>query len=347
MCLYSEIRENGKYKPNKKNGGIVPALLDYRVKGVPTACGRCMECRKKKSRDWRVRLMEDIRDNKNGIMITLTFSDESILKLSKEIRKDSAKEIKGYDLDNKIATRAVRLFTERWRKKYKKTIRHWLVTELGHEGTENIHMHGIVWSNEDIKEITNKWQYGYVYPRSDNELSYNYVSERTVNYIVKYIHKQDKDHKEYNSIVLNSNGIGENYIKSGRAIRNKYIKGKTIETYKTNNGHEIGLPVYWRNKIYTEEEREKLWIEKLNTNVRYIGGEKINIKNNEEDYYELVKLYQAKSERLGYSKKDWNRMKYEEERREIMQEIREARAQESGLIPFGGYKKKASTEEKD
>ena len=29
------------------------------------------------------------------------------------------------------ATRAVRFFLERWRKEYKKSLRHWLVTEIG------------------------------------------------------------------------------------------------------------------------------------------------------------------------------------------------------------------------
>lgn len=350
---------NGKYKPNKKNGGIIPPLKDIRVKGVPIGCGNCMECRKKKAREWQVRLLEDVKHNKNGIMVTLTFSDKSILDLSKQLKKIKIsrqfvknvngkeikynkqvikypEELKGYDRDNAIATEAVRYFTEKWRKKYKKTIRHWLVTELGHNGTENIHLHGILWTDESISEIREKWGYGFIYPRNDHEEKENYVSERTVNYIVKYIHKQDTINKHYKSKILVSNGIGKGYINSKEAERNKYkANGKTIETYKTRTGHDIAMPIYWRNHIYSEEEREKLWIEKLDTNERYVGGEKINIKHNEEEYYGLVKWYQAKSERLGYGKgkTDWNEKEYEEQRRDIMNEIREKRAdaQESGL----------------
>ena len=38
---------------------------------------------------------------------------------------------------------------------------------------------------------------------------------------------------------------------------------ETKETYINSQGFKMALPMYYRNKIYTEEEREKLWIEKL------------------------------------------------------------------------------------
>ena len=69
--------------------------------------------------------------------VTLTFSNESIIALSNEIGDNEA---------NDIASLAVRRFTERWRKKYKKAPRHWLITELGHpnekgkgKSTERLH----------------------------------------------------------------------------------------------------------------------------------------------------------------------------------------------------------------
>ena len=50
MCLYPKMVKNPKYKPNKKNGGIIPAVYDNRVLAVPIGCGRCMECMKKKTK---------------------------------------------------------------------------------------------------------------------------------------------------------------------------------------------------------------------------------------------------------------------------------------------------------
>ena len=119
---------------------------------------------KKKAREWQVRLLEDVKHNTNGIFVTLTFSNESIKKIVSGIRNG----IKGYELDNEIATKAVRKFLERWRKNNKKSVRHWLVTELGHEGTENIHLHGIIWTDKR-EEIEKNWQYGYIWLSDKNK----------------------------------------------------------------------------------------------------------------------------------------------------------------------------------
>ena len=149
MCLYPKLIANPKYRANKKNGGIIPAVFDNRILQVPIGCGNCIECRKKKKREWQIRLYEECEENKNGIFVTLTFSNESIRELGKEI-----KNLDGYERDNAIATLAVRRFLERWRKKHKKSVRHWLITELGHNGTENIHLHGIIWT-DNRKDIGN------------------------------------------------------------------------------------------------------------------------------------------------------------------------------------------------
>ena len=85
MCLYPRLIQNKKYIANKKNGGIIPAVSDKRVLAVPIGCGKCMECLKQKGREWQVRLMEEIKSNKNGIFVTLTFSNESIQNLYKNM----------------------------------------------------------------------------------------------------------------------------------------------------------------------------------------------------------------------------------------------------------------------
>lgn len=289
MCLYPKLIYNKKYVPNKKNGGKVPPVSDKRVLYVPVGCGRCIECKKQKKREWQVRMLEDIKSNKNGIFVTLTFSNESLLKLDNEIEKG----ITAYDRDNEIATLAIRRFCERWRKKYKKSIRHWLVTELGHVNTERIHLHGIIWTNESREVISEKWNYGHIWYG-------DYVNEKTVNYIIKYINKQDENHKNYNSKILCSAGIGKNYIKREDSKKNKYNSKDTKEYYRTSNGHKVNLPIYYRNKIYDEEEREKLWLQKLDKQERFVCGEKVDISKGEDEYDKLVKYYRELNKRLGY-----------------------------------------------
>lgn len=294
--------------PSKKNGGIVPPVTDERVRYVPVGCGKCMECKKQKSRNWQVRLHEEVRQNKNGKFVTLTFSNESIAELRKTI-----KGLKGYELDNEIATKATRRFLERWRKKHGRSVRHWLVTELGQTGTENIHLHGIIWTDKPTEDIEERWGYGHVWIG-------DYVNEKTINYIVKYINKTDVLHKEYNSKILTSAGIGRGYIERQDAKYNKYKEdGETKETYTTRTGLKIALPIYYRNQIYNDEEKEKLWIKKLDQQKRYVGGEEVCIKDGEEKYYQILEYYRKINQRLGYgnNKIDWDKRKYENERRNL------------------------------
>ena len=75
---------------------------------------------------------EEIKHDRTGKFITLTFSNEELDKLIQET---------GIQESNAVATIAVRRFLERWRKKYKKSVKHFLITELGHNGTERIHIY--------------------------------------------------------------------------------------------------------------------------------------------------------------------------------------------------------------
>lgn len=320
MCLYSTLRKNKKYVPNKKNGGIIPPILDNRVLAVPTACGNCIECKKQKARNWQVRMLEDVKTNRNGHFVTLTFSNESIRKL---IKQGGLQRLKGYEKDNAIATLAVEYFRERWRSEFKKSPRHWLITELGHNGTENIHLHGIIWTNEHQDKITEHWKYGFTWTGYNKKRTY--VTARTVNYIIKYITKQDKDHLTYKPKIFTSNGIGADYTKTKNAWLNTYQKGKTKETYTANNGAQMALPIYYRNKIYTEEQREKLWLEKLDKKERWVLGQKIDISNGEQEYWAAIRQARKKNKRLGYGNNTKNRSDelYEHQKRILLQEKRE------------------------
>ena len=158
MCLYPRLMPNPKYKANQKNGGIIPQYKDERTLIVPIGCGKCIECKKQKAREWQIRLTEDVKYKTNGVFVTLTFNNKTIRTLDKEIDK----KIQGYERDNQIAIIAVKRFRERWRKRTGKSPRHWLITELGHQGTQRIHLHGIIWTDER-EYIEKQWGYGYVW----------------------------------------------------------------------------------------------------------------------------------------------------------------------------------------
>ena len=172
-----------------------------------------------------------IKTKSNAYFMTLTIDDENYNKLANICNSKD---------NNEIATKAVRLMLERIRKKTGKSIKHWFITELGHEKTERLHLHGIVWGIGTDQLISEKWNYGFVYTG-------NFVNEATINYITKYMTKADIDHPDFVGRVLCSKGIGAGYTKREDANNHKYTKGKTNETYRLRNGAKINLPIYYRN----------------------------------------------------------------------------------------------------
>lgn len=349
MCLYPRLIKNPKYKATAKNGGIIPPVPDMRVLYVPIGCGYCIECKKQKGKEWQIRLFEDIKEHKNGKFVTLTLSNESysrmhdIVQSRKRVKNkyvEREDKIEGYELDNAIITQATRYFLELYRKYNKKSLRHWLVSELGHNGTENIHLHGILYMN-DVRDLEKYWKHGFCWYGEDMYGNIkNYVNEETINYITKYVSKIDADHKYYSPVILTSAGIGKHYIKNTKltnAQLHKFNGEDTNEAYRTNNGYKMGLPKYYRNYLYTDEEKERLWLHKLDKQERYVCGEKVSVKDNMKEYFELVKYYREKSEKLGYGKGDfdWKRIEYEAKHRELMQMTRLIKAKiDAGECPF-------------
>lgn len=300
--------------PNKKNDYNPPKCTDKRKELVAVGCGRCIECMKQKRRNWQLRLCEELKISNECKFVTLTFSNEWFNELRKEF-----KGVQGYALDNSIATLAVRRFLERWRKEHGKSVRHWLVTELGQDETERIHLHGIIW-NRDLDKIERIWKYGHVWKgKRVNEILLNYVNEKTINYLIKYVGKIDLKHREYKSIVLCSKGIGANFIDDKARQYNKFNGEKTREYYVNKQGFKIGLPIYWRNKLWTEEEREKLWTQKLDENIRFVMGAKFKVEKDYEKFLNVQKYYQRINEEAGYGNdiKDWSSEQYENELRVI------------------------------
>lgn len=313
MCLYPKFILNRKYRPNIKNKGNVPQVKDIRTLYVPVGCGKCMECMKQKARGWQVRLSEELRNNRNALFVTLSFSDKALADLEAKVQGN----LKGYDLDNKIAKIAVRLFLERWRKTFKTSLRHWFVTELGQTNTERLHIHGIIFSKASFSTIVRHWKYGNVYIG-------DYVNERTVNYIVKYLSKSDERHKYYTPIVLCSKGIGGNYLNRSDSILNRYDEKKTNELYTTRTGIKLPLPTYYRNKIYDDEQKERLWLNLLDKDIRYVNGIKVDVSKNDQDYYNVLNEQRKENMRLGYGDDsiNWDAKKYELDRRNLKRKER-------------------------
>lgn len=293
MCLYTKYLTNRKYQPTKKNDFNPPKLEDERLKYVPIKCGKCYECRKEKKREWLVRLNEEIRHDNKCYFVTLTYNDKSIRELQRKVFGYLIKDM-NHEEENAMVKESIKLFLERIRKETGKSRKHWLITEKG-EDFGRIHLHGLFWGE---KELLEKWQYGYYYTGT-------YVNEQTINYITKYVLKQPEKDKSFIPKIFASKGIGSKYLERADAQNNAYRK-ETNEMYTTRKGLKIPLPQYYRYKIYSEEEREKLWIEKQERGYRYVGGEKVSTENLEE-WENLTKYYQERGKRIfGDNPEEWD-----------------------------------------
>ena len=166
-----------------------------------------------------------------------------------------------------------RLFLERLRKKYGIKLTHWCITELGSE-KGRIHIHGIFFikENQDIKYIKDKikreWDFGWNY--------LGYVDQgKTINYVTKYMLKENENFKEFKPKVLTSQKIGIGFIERNKRFykykeKNGEIEANTKMEYL--DGRETYLIKYYKEKLYTTEERENIRLSILDENKRRINS---------------------------------------------------------------------------
>lgn len=301
MCLYPKLILNRKYRPNKKNNYRPPILKDGRLKYVSVGCGNCIECRQQKANEWRTRLANEIKGHKFNYFVTLTFCEETLDQIEREINKSEC---------NAVAGVAIRRFLERYRKKYKHSLKHWLITELGHTNTERIHLHGLIMLDNPMSrnELQGLWKYGI----ADNG---KFVNEQTINYITKYVTKIDMDHKGYKAQIFSSPGIGRIYVDDTTKGYHEYRPGHTRDYYTLSNGVKVSLPIYYRNKIFSEEERERLWIEKIEDACIYVRGikiENIDTKEGQQRYFDILQTQQQRNRELGFGDDsgEWKKQVY-------------------------------------
>ena len=131
----------------------------------------------------------------------------------------------------------------------------------------------------------------------------------------KYVTKFDEKHKNYKPIICCSNGIGNKYIATPSEIAN--------DKYRTEQGQWLTMPIYYRNKIYTENERENLWIKKLDENVRYIGKNKVKGDETEKILQLLIQERELnKKDGYGGDEDTWQKKEYENQLRDIIRNKR-------------------------
>ncbi len=270
-CPYRREIKNKRYLPNNENGGIPPEPIDERQRLVGVGCGKCAVCKRSEVANWRVRLQMELEYNRRKVhFVTMTLTDEKYMEL---INRDMNYEKEGYDLENSIIESAVKLWRQRMNSKgfRGEDLKYFLISELGGNNTERVHLHGLIWCDVSRKDLEDIWSYGGIWTNEDNDKGF--VNGESISYMVKYMYKEDKKHLGYFGKRFMSKGLGVDFTKDERMIRrHRFKEERTMITMRIGD-KDIMLPEYYRRKFWTKDQRALL--------SSYVCG---NVRINGKDY---------------------------------------------------------------
>lgn len=243
-CIIPRRIINRRYvKIAKENNEDVDQYSNREDYYVDVPCGRCINCLNSYMTKWRTRLFHEYEymsteQRRNSYFITLTFRNDVLYKKDFDVYKCKYK------------------FIDRLRKSVGSTPRYFLITEYGDQ-TLRLHLHGIIFDcNFPIHELGKYWTYGFV--------DYEYLTDTRIKYITSYITKYSDDviiNPKYIQRVFCSPGLGKKYTEDKDNIRYHHPADGVLNPILQNSTqHLIAMPRYYRNKIFTDDEREDMSI---------------------------------------------------------------------------------------
>lgn len=258
----------------------------------PVPCGKCPPCLQRRASSWGFRLYSELRSQPCCYFLTLTYSIPPI-------------STKGFMT---LVKRDWQLFMKRLRKSHKKgtVIRYYAVGEYGSIRFRP-HFHAIIYGI-DPTLVLSCWQPSDVtYAGSPGILQLDSdVNLANIAYVCKYItkgrripsHSNDDRLPEFS---LMSKNLGLSYL-TPQIIR--YHKADLSRNYLTlNGGVKIALPRYYKDRIYSLEEREFMFFQNQDQfNVRFQKelAECIQRKS-EREFYDDIHYAIAQSEALFFN----------------------------------------------
>lgn len=223
---------------------ITPMHIRNKITGQMHAvpCGKCPQCYTRRVSGWSFRLMQQSKVSDSSLFITLTY-DSKHVPISKN----------GFMSLNK---RDVQLFFKRLRKSHvgidgnaPKPIKYYAVGEYGGR-TSRPHYHLIIF-NARIETIQLAWDLGNVH--------YGQLTEASVGYTLKYMCKDPYKPKHQRDdrkplFALMSKGLGKNYLTPQMVNWHKNDLRSRVHV-NLEGGKKASMPRYYKDKIYTEQER--------------------------------------------------------------------------------------------
>lgn len=204
-----------------------PLIVKVNGLGMAVPCGRCIACRVSKTREWAVRLVNELEAHKCASFITLTYDPEHLPK------------------DNGLQKRDLQLFWKRLRKEVNyDRLRYFACGEYGDKyGRPHYHavLYGLGCDSSSNKLVSDAWGLGLTHSGNVTYQSARYVAQ----YCQKKLSGQMAENKYQGRqapFALMSKGIGLDYaLKNAESIQ----KNLCVKI----DGKPVGLPRYYRKKI--------------------------------------------------------------------------------------------------
>lgn len=266
MKCYSPISVKFPGQDNVKIRTVVP-------------CGKCSACLMNRRDEWIFRIKEEAKAYIENIFVTLTYDDEHLP------YGQRAPTLVKRDLQNFI--KRIRHHTD--------TFRYYALGEYG-GNTLRPHYHLIIFNHgvDFYQQIFDDWKNGFVYVSP--------LTPRRIGYICKYhLNVGDRPKGSAPSFTQMSTkpAIGSTYVKRMWNFHRQSVD----RAYYSDEGVKRCLPRYYRNKLYSKEEREVL-SERMKDDFAIDVVEKFHVEHPKTNYFlhkqDTFKALQERYNRLKH-----------------------------------------------
>lgn len=241
-----------------KNQLIADKIYNNTSSYIYVPCRKCPPCIRRRASEWSGRLAREISHNlSNGLQtafVTLTYSPKFIKGARNRYKKD-------------VAT-----FFDRLRSKFRKNIRHFVISELG-EKKGRFHIHALLFGidSDVFGPKTHLWRDSHGYLHGSNPMlverwQFGIVDTTIVKtvgagvYIAGYLTKNrpQKNGKYFVSPIIASNGIGYKDVTQREISNISSSLACNILPYYEVGGKRYQYPLSMINKHLSLEDRLKL-----------------------------------------------------------------------------------------
>lgn len=199
-------------------------------------CGKCMACLSNRRNSWSVRLQHELKHANFAHFITLTYDDYNIWQNENTVPS--------------VNKSHVQKFFKRFRHAIKPhKFKYFLTAEYGSQ-TFRPHYHFIAfnlpYTSEDLYSIIEStWNYGSIHIGT--------VTPASINYTTKYcVTKNSTPDGATPTFSLMSQGLGSSYIEKSK----KFHRSNQKFYVTMLGGTKVSMPRYYRDKIFTENEKK-------------------------------------------------------------------------------------------